>query len=248
MTKSWFYVFLSVVTYSVVTLDIDKLLDAQILHTFSNYEYPLYFHAIYGSVMGYALHSYFFEGNNFPVFGPDDVDRMWVVALTCVAPMLDLKWGVIPFVMLAINDLWYRYNSIMLHHVATVTLIYMSWVFRYMDLGIFVLFVHYISDIPMYELRALRRRTTHQFYQLFWIFLTLSSWGYFRIYLMGRLVYQLGRLVYQLGCVSIHYHGGVVCVTMLSILWAANFYWVLKILYKFRREIIGTSPQQIDGE
>lgn len=127
------------------------------------------------------------------------------------------------------------------HHMATLMLLVVSWTFHYHYYGCFLMFLHDITDVPMFAIRLLRSssRSPPLWPQLVVVPILLAMWTYYRIYLLGDFVGRaLGYLSgwSEQGMDLQHIEGqelsSWVCVAGLTVLWTFNVYWTALVAQK----------------
>jgi hypothetical protein len=79
------------------------------------------------------------------------------------------------------------------HHMATILLLAVSWSHNFHFYGCFVLFIHDVSDVPMFAVRLLRDSAAPhaKAKQLFVVPVLLFTWIYYRVGWLGVLIVQL---------------------------------------------------------
>jgi hypothetical protein len=118
------------------------------------------------------------------------------------------------------------------HHVLTLLLLTLSWMHGYASVGVFVLFLHDITDVFMYTLRAFRNSPDAPFAVVIAMAVTVvGSWTYFR-------VWRLGGIVMDLVAVENTPWALVCCTCMLSVLFAFNLYWTGLVVTKLVRAVM----------
>jgi len=85
------------------------------------------------------------------------------------------------------------YLLMYLHHVVTIALVGFSYHYNYTKVGVIVLFVHDVSDIPLDLLKIFNYCQLEGLRGLFLVELdyvfTLATWAYFRFYVFGKLLF-----------------------------------------------------------
>lgn len=172
----------------------------------------------------------------------DDVVPNLQHALPLISFTLGVWWqNPAKLELLFLQCVWYALyfghwrNKLVMHHLVTGTLLSVSFAYKYVWVGIFVMYVHSISDIPMYLLRYVRRQTTDKKWQIPLVGWTLVSWLYYRLWFMGSLVYYCFLFVHILS--EEQYVAAYTCIGSLIALFLLNLFWWLLLVYKCVQEL-----------
>ena len=129
-----------------------------------------------------------------------------------------------------------------LHHVVTLLLLGVSWVFKYMPLGISILFIHDLTDVPMFWVRILRKQKAAEIYTILSALTVIVSWFYFRVYFLLTIILEcLDGMKYSQDSLS-----AITCISGLTVLWVFNVYWTLLVSIKSFRVLLGLSTETND--
>lgn len=137
-------------------------------------------------------------------------------------------------------------NKLVMHHLVTGTLLFLSLTYRYVSVGIFVIYVHSISDIPMYLLRHIRRYTANKTWQIPLVVWTVISWVYYRLWLMGCLVYQCFYFVHLVP--QEQHVWAYTCIGALIVLLCLNLFWWVLLMRKCVKELYYGYDQTLHDE
>jgi len=135
------------------------------------------------------------------------------------------------------------FMEMMIHHVATLSLVLYSMMYNRTNVGVLIMFLHDISDIPVYLCKTFSD-TKFTGTTVVSFVLLISGWIYFRIYALGMIIYEL--LLNSEG-----FHFGMTCV--LIVLYALHYYWLFlmfKIAYNmiFNKKMEDIQEQHISDE
>lgn len=139
-------------------------------------------------------------------------------------------------------------SMIKIHHMVTILLLAVSWIYNFTSFGMIILFIHDVTDVPMFVIRILRRQgvSSSSIRQILVGVGVATSWIYFR-------VYWLGFYIVHAYTFSIQHYDDVkkfkltnafwMSIGGMSVLWCFNVYWTFLVIYKFVREILlGKTP------
>jgi hypothetical protein len=122
-------------------------------------------------------------------------------------------------------------SIIKVHHILTVLLISLSWVYGLSSVGSTVMFINDVTDVPMFILRIIRRRKFSILSQFPLVCIIITTWLYYRVFYMGHVVYELysnfllnNPLTYQIPPIT--------CAIFLNILLIFNTYWTYLVISK----------------
>lgn len=135
------------------------------------------------------------------------------------------------------------FMEMMIHHVATLSLVLYSMLYNRTNVGVLIMFLHDISDIPVYLCKAFSD-TKFEITTIVSFVLLILGWIYFRIYALGMIIYEL--LLNSEG-----FHFGMTCV--LIVLYALHYYWLFlmfKIAYNmiFNKKMEDIQEQHISDK
>jgi len=136
-----------------------------------------------------------------------------------------------------------------IHHMVTIMLLGVSWIFGLAPFGMVVLFIHDATDVPMFVIRIVRRKGAGTGIQALVVLGVISTWVYYRVWCLMMVIYQTVMLMSQ---PVIKEHGLQVslgsCTFGLSILWIFNVYWTSLVIYKTIREGLLGSNMEVHHE
>jgi hypothetical protein len=137
-------------------------------------------------------------------------------------------------------------SMIKIHHMVTLLLLALSWTQNLRVIGIFILFIHDLTDVPMFILRILRRKNAQFYKQVFSAIMVLWMWSYYRVWKMSQFTW--GVIVYTIEnpIISKQYPFYKSCIIGLIILSVFNIYWTGLVYKKFTFEIVGVKTDQED--
>lgn len=154
------------------------------------------------------------------------------------------------------------YVEMMVHHLATVSLVLGSLIYHEHAFGILVLLAHDLSDVPLDLLKMsnyLKLEDRHGYYivEFFFSITTFVTWPYLRLYYFpyrlaylgsfygyGSLCAQGDSLYEQCATTGSRCHGTV----LLAILTVLHVYWWLLLLRVLRKLISGKTGAQAGRE
>ena len=128
------------------------------------------------------------------------------------------------------------------HHMATILLLAVSWSHNFQFYGCFVLFIHDVSDVPMFAVRLLRDSAAPhaKAKQLFVVPVLLFTWIYYRVGWLGALICQTAVMTANGAPDDPSWLYKALCGVFLFVLWTFNVYWtslvVKKVLVSLARE------------
>lgn len=214
---------------------------------------------IYGVAAAYNTVLYFWDPlSNRPI-------RFYHIIAVLVAPLLlvydhlsqlSMFMLSIYFVDLTETLLQYKYapnhfdkrrlllGLIKFHHMITLLLIGFSWVHNYTPLGIFILFIHDVTDVPMFVIRILRRKNASAAKNNGVAVIVIGSWLYYRVFSMFWILSD----IYIVGTTHIvpDVLSGCACFLGLCALWTLNVYWTGLVVFKAFQEVSGITTQKDD--
>lgn len=131
--------------------------------------------------------------------------------------------------------------EMLVHHAATLSLVFYSMIYNRTNVGILIMFLHDVSDIPVYICKTFSD-TNFTKTTIASFLLLVSGWIYFRIY-------ALGIIIYELLSNSEGFHFNMTCV--LIILYALHYYWLIlmfRMAYNlvFNKKIEDTQERHIE--
>ncbi len=149
------------------------------------------------------------------------------------------------------DSLWqYRYANqldhrrilagmIKVHHCVTLLLIGISWITNFIVVGICVMFIHDVTDVPMFVLRILRKSSTSMDLRMwFTALVVIVTWIYFRVYLLLTIILE--------GTPMATHDNARMCLIGLMLLWTMNLYWTSLVVYKSIKEFVGIKTTNED--
>ena len=156
----------------------------------------------------------------------------------------DVSYGIRIFYMLtlghhierALHELVHQFGSktfyvMMLHHVLTIKLIFLSFFMRHLTFGIPVLLTHDVNDIFLNASRFLRETSYKQLtsFVFFWL---MVSWLYTRIYtfLVEVIFGVIYQTMYDTGFMNRFLFSNIFYLPALIALYILNVYWGFQIL------------------
>ena len=145
-------------------------------------------------------------------------------------------------------------GMIKIHHMVTLMLIGLSWIYDYAPYGIFIMFIHDLTDVSMFVVRILRKTTVSRVLEdsttldskiVFAGIVVMLTWFYYRVVVMAIMVYEIYVHVMERE-LSERYYSGMTCVVCLGVLWLLNVYWTTLVIVKAVREIRGIKTETDD--
>ena len=135
-------------------------------------------------------------------------------------------------------------SEIWVHHGVTLFLLGFSFYSGYLSHGFIVMYLHDISDIPMFVIRLLRSldgsstsdKSSNKLIETSQLALApilILSWWYFRIYSFGHYIFRVNRDLFN--WLSDSSFLETVSVGCLVVLWCLHVYWFSLILKKAMR-------------
>jgi len=126
-------------------------------------------------------------------------------------------------------------SMIKIHHMVTIMLLGVSWIYSFTAFGMIILFIHDVTDVPMFVVRILRRPGVALSTRVSLLAVAVvMTWMYFRVYWMGFYIVDGYTRRHQcpLNLVTPVWTalGGMV------VLWCFNVYWTALVVYKVVRE------------
>ncbi len=134
------------------------------------------------------------------------------------------------------------------HHLVTVLILSVSWLCDFTSIGLFVMFIHDVSDVPMFMVRMVRKMGAGKVRQAFAAAVTVALWAYYRVYLFGLLVVAIGMQVAgnELPA-GVGWQYGF-CGAGLLVLFSFNVYWTALVVFKCVRELCCGYDMSIKNE
>jgi len=132
-------------------------------------------------------------------------------------------------------------SMIKVHHMATLMLMALSWIYNAHFYGCFVMFLHDVTDVSMFVIRLLRQHHDAHLMakQMLVVPILLLTWTYYRVYLFGSLIANcLHQLTWPAEATAQHlvdYRADTLvwsCVAGMFILWTFNVYWTFLVAKK----------------
>lgn len=127
------------------------------------------------------------------------------------------------------------------HHMVTIMLLGVSWIFGFAAFGMVVLFIHDVTDVPMFVIRIVRRRNAPTSVQTPLAVSVIFTWVYYRVWCLLQVILQ-AILILDKRWKEVNQHGLTLCayscIGGLSILWMFNSYWTYLVISKSIRELI----------
>ncbi len=121
-----------------------------------------------------------------------------------------------------------------LHHVVTVVLVYISWIWGFDRIGTVVFFLHDVPDITGYVMKAIVECKLQTVYQITGWLVLVVTWGYFRLVLFSQVVmwvYEKQHLITQTEFLS--------TFSLLCLLLCLHHFWFImffKMLFKYKNQ------------
>jgi len=146
-----------------------------------------------------------------------------------------------------------------IHHMVTLALLGISWIYGFTAYGLLVLFIHDVTDVPMFVVRILRRKHAPQSVVVPVAVGVIAIWLYYRVFCFGLIIYNGFDIFWYMFrnahenpefalVVETHMTGGICCLSGLTLLWAFNVYWTFLVIYKALREILFGKEMSIRNE
>ena len=133
------------------------------------------------------------------------------------------------------------------HHMITLMLIGFSWVYNYAILGIFILFIHDVTDVPMFVIRILRKKNAPEFKQYLVAGIVIALWSYYRVvYLLHVIINIRHSLFVEHVDIVPNPLSGYVCFYGLCALWSLNVYWTALVVAKAIKVVMGYHTEKDD--
>lgn len=130
-------------------------------------------------------------------------------------------------------------SMIKIHHMVTLMLLGVSWVKNLTPFGMWILFIHDVTDVPMFIVRMLRKKNANFLRVVIVAVSVLITWAYYRVWCMFFLILEAIDILLHNPAVNmddIYFY--VSCVSGLSILFSFNVYWTLLVFSKAIKELI----------
>lgn len=122
------------------------------------------------------------------------------------------------------------YVEMMLHHVVTVFLIFLSYMSNYSNLGAIVLFLHDWSDICVSVTRSLMDLSINSLIPFSSFIIMITVWGYTRLYVLPFEITKVAAIE-GLKPSGMTFHGLLLQTSMLLVLQVLHIYWFCLFLY-----------------
>lgn len=122
-----------------------------------------------------------------------------------------------------------------IHHMVTLFLLMLSWTSQLCYCGIFVLFIHDVTDVPMFVIRIIRKQQKNMLTQILTVVILIISWVYYRIFHFVDFLVMLHDIITQYEAVNPlnDITGNArICLYFLTILLLFNIYWTYLVSYK----------------
>jgi hypothetical protein len=135
-----------------------------------------------------------------------------------------------------------------IHHMVTLMLLGVSWIQNLTAIGIWILFVHDLTDVPMFIIRILRKKNAIIYRQGFVAISVMIMWFYYRVWCMFSIIVEACENAWQQNPstlpenVNLYYS----CIAGLVILFSFNFYWTFLVWSKVINELFGVKTTQED--
>lgn len=132
-------------------------------------------------------------------------------------------------------------SMIKVHHMATLMLMALSWIYNAYFYGCFVMFIHDVTDVSMFVIRLLRQHHDAHLMakQVLVVPIILLTWSYYRVYLFGSLIADCVRhMVWPTESTAQHLTDfradtfAWSCVAGMFVLWTFNVYWTVLVAKK----------------
>jgi len=133
-------------------------------------------------------------------------------------------------------------SMIKIHHMVTLMLLGLSWTQNFTACGIWILFVHDLTDVPMFMIRILRRKNLPFTKQFFVAVVVMWMWLYYRVWCLFFFILEVLRWYGQVERPFV----AEACIGGLIILFSFNCYWTFLVWSKFLTEIKGQKTSSED--
>lgn len=139
-------------------------------------------------------------------------------------------------------------SMIKAHHMVTILLLAISWSYNVHFYGIFVMFIHDLTDVPMFVVRLLRLKNPPDLNmkQMFVVPVILFTWLYYRVFLFGQLILD----VVTSNVSHLQNPDNVTakwcCILGMSVLWCFNVYWTALVAKKTVQTIVSQDGTKKD--
>lgn len=135
-----------------------------------------------------------------------------------------------------------------IHHMVTLSLLGLSYIYNFTAIGMIVMYIHDVADVPMFVLRVIRKKQSKQSVAMVLVGAgVIFIWMYYRVYCFGKILYDTADelnlawsfpsrhadLFVQSRLVPV-----ACCVFGMTILWLFNVYWTSLVIFKAIREKI----------
>lgn len=133
------------------------------------------------------------------------------------------------------------------HHMVTLMLIGFSWVYGYVPIGIFILFIHDVTDVPMFVVRILRKKNAPESKQFLVAGIVIALWVYYRVISMLDILISVYNIVFvQTLHVIPDQISAYACFYGLCALWSLNVYWTSLVIVKAGKVLMGHETEKDD--
>ena len=76
------------------------------------------------------------------------------------------------------------------HHITAITLLAFSWLYSLIPIGLFILFLHAGTDVCVFALRIVLKRSPHALKLYMLAAIVNLTWAYYRVYMMFLLTWK----------------------------------------------------------
>jgi hypothetical protein len=140
-------------------------------------------------------------------------------------------------------------SMIKIHHMVTLMLLGVSWVKNLTPFGIWMLFVHDVTDVPMFIVRILRKQQVNFTRVIIVAASVLLSWSYYRVWCLFFLIMQsIYYLIYNPHLHTEHVYFYIYCIFGLMVLFSFNVYWTVLVASKCVKEFFMGNKTSTDNE
>jgi len=133
------------------------------------------------------------------------------------------------------------------HHMITLMLIGFSWVYNYVTIGIFILFIHDVTDVPMFVIRILRKKNAPESKQFLVAGFVIVLWSYYRVISMLYILIDIYNVAFVKYVDIIPDRVSAYCCFYgLVALWTLNVYWTSLVIVKAGKLLMGYQSEKDD--
>ena len=136
-----------------------------------------------------------------------------------------------------------HHNMMFTHHILTLLLLIISYAFNYTIIGIYILYLHEISDIFL-DLTKIFKYLYRFNLAKFFMTLLIIIWFYLRIYNFGDFIIEAKYFLYYNNLDIIKQNTSYIAIFFIDILFIFDIIWFIFIV-KLYSKIILKNPKQL---